>query len=1449
MVQPGEGLKLACHNLVTCRGLALLVVLAGIAVLLSLALSSDPGQASPAPPASGDWTVGVGETVTQTGASLDLRGDLHVRGYLELDNCTLWVWLWSSGPRVLTVHPGGELRLVNSAVAGQGLGEDYVVRAEAGSGLTLDRSSIFGAGHNLTVDGRWAGVLVATDATVRGTDFVDCLVGLWVASADVTVRDATFLDCEYGAVVSDAGYLVVMDSSIYGCTRGLLCNASRMRVTYTGVDQCSEGILAFGGSVFLGRDQISNCTTLGVGTYNAEATLWDCIVRDSDADGMVFHQSLVTMDDCSFHDLKTDVKVVHSEAWITGSYHENTYDEAMWMYHATFHVSNVTTFESYWALKAWKSRGDCTNLVAVNTTFGLHLERCDGVLVEGLEVSQGNASRVQSARGVYVTGGFLELYNSSIHGVRTGIDMLSAQAVVRWVDIADCYEDGMMISLCWGFTVSDVNVTYAQDGFWLNLLSGGMLERCNASHCRESGYDFSAGATTEIRQCRSSDNPVGIDVRYASPVIRDCEIVMCNDTWCITNETMGMDALSGAPRVIGGNFTGGFGSIRLNDTRALVEGVTFRQVDRWFIQVRESYNDVIRGCDFAESPEATAIFVWRGTPVIEGNSFFRLNYAVTAAEDAHLVLRDNVVVNVTYDAVWVVANSSVQMMGNSIRDVGFYGVHVMLYSSAECEGDVVRDVGSYGFFVWKASSLRMTGGYLVNCSVGVYAFDATSIEVEYTELRDLNRGIISYKDKSANALTAEQEVRVEGCYFTNHSAYAIGVFDVDLTVVACTFLDNIAAMQVNNATVGIEDSTMVGSWLFGLKAEGSSRVTWRVEGRCRLVSSDIYGWVDIHVAGGDLHMEDLLFDPAAQSRLTSSEGSSVTIRNCDMQALGAVIRLTGSDVQLVNSTFTAVGPAVGGGPGTLGVTVLDGSLVVEGCTFRRARAGLSLVRTNATVSRTQFTECGEFGIYCRDSQLDLVGTRLNRTLVGSALHLDHSVLRATGSSVTIGVNGITMTGSEAEMVNCSMGGASGLSLQVSDGLLVLINTTYQTDRTGIDEGGTVEVWWYVTAKVLWPNIEELDLTEVSVRDATGSLVAAGSPDAAGNVAPMPVMARVLLEGGESPRGPHVVQADLLGYTVSVEVELASSRHVVLDLKDLDAPSFAVQQPLDKEVWIRSSALAVFGRAVDAGSGTSEVRVRVDYENGPLVSEGEAFSFLVPLSDGRHVVELVATDRAGNRATYSLVAWVETDPLAMTPPEPADGTVTRETSVTLRGRLSRVDGVTVRVNRVLATRDVANRSYHLTVELLEGENRFSVLAEDEYGHQTWANITIVADWTPPRLRITSPLDVNTTEEWVDITGTVDADARVYIQGSLVLLRQGAFSVRYPVYVGETGIEVRAEDAIGNAERVQVLVFRQEVSLEPPEPDPWEVYVFLFVIPVLMVAVYAVLRRLQQGGGDL
>ncbi|UCC92326.1 MAG: right-handed parallel beta-helix repeat-containing protein [Thermoplasmata archaeon] len=1425
-----------------------LIVMTVIAMAV-LVLAPGDVDAAPNPPPIGDWTIGAGETVSHTQASFDLRGDLDVRGVLELDNCTLWVWQDIGGPRELVVRPGGELRLVNTAVASAGIGRSYYLQAEEGSELTMDRSSVWRAGDVLTNDGRSSGVWVATDdAVVTGSQFMECLVGIWVSGTDLDITDCDFVDSRYGAVVDAGGVMVLDEAELIGCAIGALSNASTMTVTGGTVYGCGEGVLAYGGNMTVEGIRAANCSVVALGAYSAEATVRDSRFEDAEADGVIVHESRAWVSGCTFTDLDTDIKVIHSEAWLVGNRHWGTFDEAMWMYHATFHVRDALTSDSYWALKAWKSTGDCYNMTALNATYGAHLERCADVLIDGLTVDQQNRTRRQIARGLYITGSTFTLQNATIQGVRTGIDMLSASGTVRWVRIDDCYQDGIMVTLSWFFSMSDVNVTRADDGYWLNLYSSGRLERCVASLCRSTGFNFSAGATTTLVECNSSANPVGVVVRYASPTLVDCDMFMCDDAWCITNETLGMDLFSGSPTIVGGSLVGGFGGIRLNDTNALVTGVSFTNIERWAVQVRESTGDTIEGCTFVDMINATAVFVWKGQAVIRDNTFYRLNYGITGADDSHLVLEGNTIENVTYDGIWIVANSTAEMRGNLVRDIGYYGLHAMYYTTVTSRNDVIRDVGSYCVFVWKASSFIMTSGSLVNSSVGVYAFDAIDVTLTFCELRDLNRGVISYKDKSANALTFVQHVTTEGCYLTNSSAYAIGVFDVNLTVVDCNFLDNIAAMQVNNATVSIMDSSMVGSWLFGIRSEGTSHVTWEVRNRGRILSSDLYGAIDIKVNGGDLLMDDVLVEPTVNSYLRSTMGAKVVLHGVEYRADGAIVRFRESDVEIHNCTFTAVGPALGGTLGNLGVTVTDGSLDLFRTTFRRTRTGLSLVNAQATIDDAHFSECGEAGLYARGSDVTMVGTRINRTMVGDSIHLDSSDLHAIRSSASIGTNGVVMRNSYALLENCSVGGASGLSLSVNGSTLVLMNTTYQTDKISLSGGGEVEVWWLVTVRVLWPTPEELTSARVWVKDITAEEVGGGRPDAAGIVRWIPVMALVHQDGGDSVHGPHTVGADLFAYTVSVSITLTASGSVLLDLKDLDPPEFQVHGPLESELWISSSTLTVFGRAVDAGSGTDQVRVYTDYNPTSQRTEGEVFSFDVTLSDGRHVVELRATDKAGNAATHTIVVWVETDPLALSPPEPADGTLTSERAVTIKGRLSRVEGVTVRVNRVLADIDDVNRSYSVVMDLLEGENVFSILAEDWYGHETWWNITVTADWTAPVLVITSPLIVNTTDEWVEVVGTVDPDARLFIQGSLVLLKEGSFSVKYPVYVGDSALSVRAEDEIGNYEEVDVFVFRREVSVEPPGADPREVYIFLVIIPIMLVGVYVIMRRMELGGEE-
>ena len=511
--------------------------------------------------------------------------------------------------------------------------------------------------------------------------------------------------------------------------------------------------------------------------------------------------------------------------------------------------------------------------------------------------------------------------------------------------------------------------------------------------------------------------------------------------------------------------------------------------------------------------------------------------------------------------------------------------------------------------------------------------------------------------------------------------------------------------------------------------------------------------------------------------------------------------------------------------------------------------GLSLVRCTATVVDTRIAECSSFGLFARDSNVDLQSTMVNRTVIGDGIHVEGSTLHASASVVVSAVNTLFASGSEVHMTNCSMGGAEVSSVVVAEGRVTLVNTTHDQERVRASDNGSVDVWWYVSTRVLWSDPTDLVTSTVSVLDIEGATVASGHPDARGILPNLLVLSIWHFPETLDLRGPLTVGVDHRGYLASTVVNLNSSIWVTLLLDDVDPPVFDIQSHPSSEIWVRDRALDIWGVAVDNGSGTEHVEAKLDYSPSPWMAQGSAFAFTVTMTDGRHVIELMAVDNFGNEARAILIVHVETRSILLTPPDPMNGTVTNAATVLVRGRLSRIEDVNVTVNRVPAQLDTANKSYSLPVDLVEGMNNITVRAEDVYGHWTAVWTLVMADWTPPMLSITSPIQVNTTEEWVAVTGSADANARVTIQGSSVLLRDGAFSVRYPVYLCETLVVIRAEDGVGNSREVEVLVFREDPDIEIEERSPWEVLPFILAIPILVVVVWYVLRPkdLRSEGG--
>lgn len=142
------------------------------------------------------------------------------------------------------------------------------------------------------------------------------------------------------------------------------------------------------------------------------------------------------------------------------------------------------------------------------------------------------------------------------------------------------------------------------------------------------------------------------------------------------------------------------------------------------------------------------------------------------------------------------------------------------------------------------------------------------------------------------------------------------------------------------------------------------------------------------------------------------------------------------------------------------------------------------------------------------------------------------------------------------------------------------------------------------------------------------------------------------------------------------------------------------------------------------SGWTDPDADVTVNGAPVtVLPDGTFSASIALSEGANVVNITATDSAGNMNWAELVIDRDTTPPTLVVTGPADGSNVSEPNVVVFGTVE--PGASVRVNGVLAA---AGTNWAVTVSLVEGANTIVVIATDSLGNT--ATQTMVVNHVPP-----------------------------------------------------------------------------------------------------------------------
>jgi parallel beta-helix repeat protein len=228
-------------------------------------------------------------------------------------------------------------------------------------------------------------------------------------------------------------------------------------------------------------------------------------------------------------------------------------------------------------------------------------------------------------------------------------------------------------------------------------------------------------------------------------------------------------------------------------------------------------------------------------------------------------------------------------------------------------------------------------------------------------------------------------------------------------------------------------------------------------------------------------------------------------------------------------------------------------------------------------------------------------------------------------------------------------------------------------------------------------------------------------------------------------------------------------------------------------------------------GTMEFGASITVNGRPVVLPGLAgdFATLYFLSPGNNTIRIAAEDAAGNVNSLERRFVLDTTPPAFRVLHPPDGLLTSAQSLEVvvlaeAGTDFSVGNITRRVPG--APGPAVN--FSIVISLEEGQNNLALSCRDAAGNVHSQLRLVILDTTAPGLSVDWPVDGHGTQnESVYVVGRTDPDAFVTVNGERVEVGAGgAFSLEVRLGAGRNRIAVRASDAVGNFQELQLNVTR-------------------------------------------
>lgn len=223
----------------------------------------------------------------------------------------------------------------------------------------------------------------------------------------------------------------------------------------------------------------------------------------------------------------------------------------------------------------------------------------------------------------------------------------------------------------------------------------------------------------------------------------------------------------------------------------------------------------------------------------------------------------------------------------------------------------------------------------------------------------------------------------------------------------------------------------------------------------------------------------------------------------------------------------------------------------------------------------------------------------------------------------------------------------------------------------------------------------------------------------------------------------VTATDTAGNSTTVDnTDATLGSKLQLVVKEKTPPVITITSPTASALIVNNKPVITW-TVTDDDSGVNSSSIGITIDSGSKVTSGITktaisngykctYTPTATLADGSHTIKVDASDNDGNAAVQKSVTFkVDTVPPTLSITSPADGLVTKSSSVTVTGKTNDVTSspVTVTVNGAKVT--VADDgTFTTSVSLKEGSNTIIVIATDSAGKKTTVTRTVTMDTTAP-----------------------------------------------------------------------------------------------------------------------